>query len=232
MLNSEQKQAVEHDKGPLLIIAGAGTGKTTVLTQRMLYLIKEKKLKPENILATTFTEKAAGEMQDRVLAELDDIYADLWICTFHSLCERILRQHSFDIGLSDNFKIIQSSQSWMLFKQNIEKFDFDYYRQNQGNPIRFINALLSHFSRCKDEGIYPADYIKYADELKIDLSAFDDPQGEEQRIKEIAKAYGIYQKTLLENNYLDFGDLINYCYKLFKLRPNNFTNSYCIQLVS
>jgi DNA helicase-2/ATP-dependent DNA helicase PcrA len=220
MLNKEQKIAVEHTNGPLLIIAGAGTGKTTILTQRMLYLIKEKDLKAENILATTFTEKAAGEMEERVLAGLDDIYADLWICTFHSFCERILRQHSFDIGLSDNFKIIQGSQAWMLFKQNIEKFDLDYYRQKQGNPIRFINSLLSHFSRCKDEGIYSDDYIKYADDLKIDLSAFDDPQGEEQRIKEIAKAYGIYQKTLLENNYLDFGDLINYCYKLFKLRPN------------
>ncbi|HOU45934.1 MAG TPA: ATP-dependent DNA helicase [Candidatus Pacearchaeota archaeon] len=220
MLNEEQKNAVIHGQGPLLIVAGAGTGKTTILTQRIIHLINEKGLKPDNILAVTFTEKAAGEMEERVLLGLKDIYADLWISTFHSFCERILRQHSFDIGISDNFKIIQEAQAWMLFRENIELFDFDYYRQKQGNPVRFISALLNHFSRCKDEGIYPKDYLDYAQNLKLDLSEFNDPKSEESRINEIAKAYGVYQKLLLENNYLDFGDLINYCYKLFLERPN------------
>ncbi|MEK7562159.1 MAG: UvrD-helicase domain-containing protein, partial [Patescibacteria group bacterium] len=214
-LNKEQKEAVEHDKGPMLIVAGAGTGKTTVITQRIVNLIEKELAKPEEILAVTFTEKAAAEMSERVDRLLDIGYVDLWISTFHAFCERVLRDHALDIGLSPDFKILDQTSGWLLARQNLDKFDLDYYKA-LGNPTKFIQALIYHFSHCKDQEIYPEDYLKYAESLK---TRDDAPEEEEtERIKEVANAYHVYQKTLLDNNALDFGDLINYCLRLFKKR--------------
>lgn len=212
MLNKEQKQAISHNKGPLLVVAGAGTGKTTVITERIVNLINKKLAKPEEILAVTFTDKAAGEMEERVDKALPLGYSELWIMTFHGFCQRVLEEYGMHIGLPGDFKIIDQTRAWMLVRENLEKFNLDYYRP-LGNPTKFIHALLNHFSRCKDEGIYPKDYLKYADTLKKDL--LDD----KNRIKEVADAYHIYNKLLLDNSLLDFGDLINYCIELFKQRP-------------
>jgi len=229
-LNKEQKQAVEHDNGPLLIVAGAGTGKTTVVTERIHWLIENKKLKTDEILALTFTDKAAGEMEERVDKLLPYGYVDLWISTFHSFCERILKAHALDIGLPSDFKLINETESWLLVKKNLDKFTLDYYKP-LGNPTKFIHALLKHFSRCKDEEIYADDYLKYAEELNLNLDnpdkakhIGDDINVEEltqeaKRIQEIADAYHIYQQVLLEHNALDFGDVISYTLKLFKTRP-------------
>ena len=112
-LNKEQKEAVLHDKGPLLIVAGAGTGKTTVITQRIVNLIEKGLAKPEEILAVTFTEKAAFEMEERVDKLLDFGYIDLWISTFHSFCERVLREHALDVQLSPDFKLIDDTEGWI-----------------------------------------------------------------------------------------------------------------------
>ena len=226
-LNKEQRQAVIHKNGPLLIVAGAGTGKTTVITQRIVYLIEKGVVKPasaesygvakpEEILAVTFTDKAANEMEERVDKLLPLGYADLWILTFHSFCERALKEHALDIGLPADFKILDQTGAWLLLRQNLDKLDLDYYKP-LGNPTKFIQALISHFSHCKDQGIEPKDYLEYADKLK---TRDDCPEKDEtQRIIEVANAYHIYQKLLLENNCLDFGDLINYCLKLFRERP-------------
>ncbi|OGZ75368.1 MAG: hypothetical protein A3G45_02085, partial [Candidatus Staskawiczbacteria bacterium RIFCSPLOWO2_12_FULL_37_15] len=215
-LNKEQKEAVLHGKGPMLIVAGAGTGKTTVITQRIVNLIEKELAKPEEILAVTFTEKAAAEMAERVDRLLDIGYADLWISTFHAFCERILRDYAFDIGLSPDFKILDQTAGWLLARQNLDKFELDYYNA-LGNPAKFIQVLIYHFSHCKDQGIYPKEYLEYAEKLK---TRDDAPENEEtERIKEVANAYHVYQKILLDNNALDFGDLINYCLKLFKKRP-------------
>ena len=215
-LNKEQKEAVVHTQGPLLIVAGAGTGKTTVITQKITYLIEQKLAKPEEILAVTFTEKTATEMSERVDRLLDIGYVDLWISTFHAFCERILRENALDIGLSPDFKILDQTSGWLLARQNLEKFSLNYYK-TLGNPTKFIQALVSHFSHCKDQEIYPEDYLKYADNIK---TRDDSPDGQEtERIKEVANAYHTYQKILLDSNSLDFGDLINYCLKLFKQRP-------------
>jgi len=172
--------------------------------------------KPEEILAVTFTEKAAEEMEERVDMLLSCGYVDLWISTFHSFCERVLREHALDIGLPNDFKILDQTAGWLFIYQNLDKFKLDYYKP-LGNPTRFIRALISHFSHCKDQGIYPEDYLKYADELKTNLVDLPEKQ-ETERIKEVAEAYHIYQRLLLQNNYLDFGDLINYCLKLFQKR--------------
>ena len=215
-LNKEQKEAVTYEKGPLLIVAGAGTGKTTVITQRIAYLIEQALAKPEEILAVTFTEKAAGEMEERVDRLLPLGYVDLWVSTFHSFCERILRDHALDIGLPADFKVLDPTSAWLLVRQNLDKFNLDYYKP-LGNPTKFIQALVSHFSHCKDQEIYPEDYLAYADKLK---TRDDSPESQEtERIKEVAGSFHVYQRLLLEKSYLDFGDLINYCLKLFKKRP-------------
>ncbi len=201
-LNPEQKQAVVHQDGPLLIVAGAGTGKTRVITDRIAYLIEQKKAKPEEILALTFTEKAALEMEERVDREMDFGYSDIWVSTFHSFAERVLKENGIDIGLPD-FKLLDQTGAWLLMRQNLENLNLKYYKP-LGNPNKFIRALLDHFSKCKDQMIYSKEY------LELD--------GEEN-IKEVARAYHAYQQLLLENNFLDFGDLINYCLVLFQKRP-------------
>ena len=239
-LNTAQKEAVTHESGPLLIVAGAGTGKTTVLINRLAYLVEAKKIKPEEILLLTFTEKAAGEMEERADKILPYGCFDLWINTFHSFGEKVLREFGLDIGLNSGFKLLNETEQWVLLKKNLEKLSLDYYRP-LGNPTKFISELIRHFSRLKDENISPAEYLHYAEELESDADerlsgktigkkvkdrikkAAEGDEGEELeigRIKELANAYHVYNQLLLENNYLDFGDLIVYTLMLFRERPN------------
>jgi len=247
-LNVEQLEAVRHKDGPLLIVAGAGTGKTTILTERLNYLIKEKLAKTDEILITTFTEKAASEMEERADKILPYGYVDLWIYTFHGFCERLLRDHALDIGLSSDFKLLSQTEQWMLIRRNLYEFDLDYYRP-LGNPTKFIHELIKHFSRLKDENISASDYLQYADELeqnddnklngakthpamptavgsiaqharKKNNTDDESDKMENVRIIELANAYHKYNQLLLDNGFLDFGDLINFTIKLFKDRPN------------
>ena len=139
-LNKEQYEAVIHRDGPLLIVAGAGTGKTTVITQKIAYMIEQGWAKSDEILALTFTEKAAGEMEERVDRLLPIGYLDLWISTFHSFAEKILQAHGLEIGLPSGFKLLNEFEQWILIKKNLDKFELDYY-QPVGNPTKFINAL-------------------------------------------------------------------------------------------
>ncbi|MCD6429311.1 UvrD-helicase domain-containing protein [bacterium] len=222
-LNEEQLEAVTFGEGPLLIVAGAGTGKTTVITRRIAYLIEQKSLKPEEILAVTFTDKAAEEMEERVDKLLPYGYLDLWISTFHSFAQRILQEYGLDIGLPTNFKVLDPTSAWLLIRKNLDRFNLDYYRP-LGNPTKFIHALIEHFARCKDQGIYPEDYLEYAKKIERDFKGENSGnkelnETEVKRIKEIAKAYETYQQILLENSALDFGDLINYTLLLFRKRP-------------
>ncbi len=212
-LNKKQLQAVKHGKGPLLIIAGAGTGKTTVITERIKHLIIKKKVKPEEILALTFTEKGAMEMQERIDVALPLGYGDLWVSTFHSFCDRILRESGLEIGLSTSYKLMTSAQSVDLIKRNLFDFDLNYFRP-LGNPNKFIEGLLQHFSRLQDECVTPIEYLKYAKNYN------NDEELEVTKINELANAYKFYNVLKLKNNVLDFGDLITYTNKLFVDRPN------------
>lgn len=220
-INQEQKKAINHGDGPLLIVAGAGTGKTTVLTQRVLYLIEKQRLSPDDILALTFTEKAAGEMQERIDRAIDFGYGDLWVMTFHSFAQKILEREGIDVGLPAKFKILDESSAWMMVRKNLDRFDLDYYKP-LGNPAKFIKELLKNFSRCKDELITPREYLDYAEKLRLNSDSRKDEEVdfEIKRIEEIANAYHVYEQLLLDNDALDFGDLIVYCIKLFKERPN------------
>jgi len=239
-LNDQQKQAVIHESGPLLIVAGAGTGKTTVITKKIAYLILEGKCRSEEILALTFTDKAAGEMEERVDRLLPYGYVDLWISTFHAFAERLLHEHGLEIGLPNDFKVLNTTEQWLLVRQNLDKFDLDYYRP-LGNPAKFIHALLRHFSRAKDEAISPQEYLQYVEELKLNSDSADFikslitedeaknlSQAEKKELlaeeiikqTEVANAYHVYQRLLLDNNAMDFGDLINYCLRLLQKRKN------------
>jgi len=212
-LNKAQQEAVLHEEGPLLIVAGAGTGKTTVLISRLAHLILDKKNSTDEILLLTFTEKAAGEMEERTDKIMPYGYVDLWINTFHGFCERVLRDHALEIGLNPSFKLLNQTDQWVLIKKNLQRFNLDYYKP-LGNPTKFISELLKHFSRLKDENISVADYSKYVSKLK------SEEESEKNRLRELASAYEIYDQLLLENNYLDFGGLISYTIKLFSDRSN------------
>lgn len=238
-VNPQQKKAIQHGTGPLLIIAGAGTGKTTVVTERIAELILKKNVPSENILALTFTDKAAGEMQDRIERILPYGYVDLWVMTFHSFSQRMLERHALDIGLSNDFTLLNTTEQWLLIRENLNRFDLDYYRP-LGNPTKFISALVKHFSRLKDEDITPEEYSAYAKSLTKGRKKKEIPPstlpirprahgrevrtGEEelveaQRVTEVAQAFATYNQLLLEKNSLDFGDLILYALRLFKQRP-------------
>lgn len=214
-LNPKQKQAVEHEGGPLLIIAGAGTGKTSVITSRIVYLIQQFKLQPENILAVTFTEKAAEEMEERVDLMLPMGYTDLWINTFHGLCERILRAHALDIGLPADFELASEIEQRIILGRHLYDFDFEYYTP-LASPDSLVSELLKHFSRAKDEDITPEKYLQFAQNKQKE----DIPEDEKKRLLEIARAYKKYQEVLLAENVLDFGDLIMYTLKLLRERNN------------
>lgn len=216
-LNNEQLKAVTHDRGPLLIVAGAGTGKTTVVTRRIAYLLEQNLAKAEEVLALTFTDKAAGEMEARVEQYLPLGSYDLWISTFHSFCERILKQHGLDMGLSNDFELLDKTRQWIIVYKNFDKFQLDYYKP-LGSPNKFIDSLLDHFSKCKDEMVSPEDYIEYANNLPKPTD--EESIVEIKRLQELATAYQTYQTLLLDNQYMDFGDLIHYTIKLFQKRPN------------
>ena len=143
-LNKEQKQAVEYTYGPLLIVAGAGTGKTTVVTKKIAYLIEKGLATPENILALTFTDKAASEMQERVDELVEVGYTDMQISTFHAFCQEILKEYALDIGLPGNFKLLTETDVWLLIRKNLNLFNLDYYRP-LGNPTQHIHELIFTF---------------------------------------------------------------------------------------
>ncbi|MBI2436150.1 MAG: ATP-dependent helicase [Candidatus Magasanikbacteria bacterium] len=216
-LNPAQKKAVEYSDGPLLIVAGAGTGKTTVITQKISYLIESAKAKPEELLALTFTDKAAGEMEERVDELLEIGYVDLQISTFHAFCQKLLEEYGLEIGIPRQFKLLSTTDLWLLLREHIYDFNLDYYRP-MGNPTSQIHALIDHFSTCRDELLEPQKYIDYVEELRLDKD--DAERLEKNRLTEIAHAYHIYTQILLDTNSMDFGGLIFYTVKLLRERPN------------
>ncbi len=217
-LNEAQKKAVVHEKGPLLIVAGAGTGKTTVLTQRYLWLLNEKKHRAEELVALTFTEKAAQEMEDRVLEHMPNGAYDFWIHTFHGFCQRVLERHGLEIGIPNTFKILTETDAWILLKKHLEDLPLDYYRP-LGNPVKFLHALIRHISRAKDEGITSMQYLEFAQNAVLDGDSAEVVEDERRRLKELAEAYLAYQKILRDYGFLDFGDVIMETLRLFKERP-------------
>ena len=207
-LNNAQKEAVLHIDGPLLIVAGAGSGKTKVLTSRIAHIIKEKKAYPNQILSVTFTNKAAREMQNRISSILKAEAVGLnWLGTFHSICAKLLRKHASAVGLSSNFTIIDTDDQVRLIKNICKAENIDI---KQLAP----KYTLSIIDRWKNKGFYP-------DEVIINKKDIYE--------KIILPLYKIYQQKLLDLNACDFGDLILHCVKILEknldireLYSNNF----------
>jgi len=215
-LNKEQIEAVHFGKGPLLIIAGAGTGKTTVITERIKHLITSGLAKPSEILALTFTEKAAKEMEERVDVALPLGYTQMWIMTFHSFCDRVLRDEAVHIGLDSRYKLMTEAESIIFLRKNLFKFDLNYFRP-LGNPNKFIDGMLKHFSRLKDEDVAPENYLRYAKDFLEKLKAESE---EAEKYLELAGAYKTYEEMKIKEGVMDFGDLITNTLKLFRQRQN------------
>lgn len=220
-LNSEQKEAIEYGDGPLLIIAGAGTGKTTVITERVKYLIMSGKAKPEEILALTFTEKGAREMEERIDVAMPYGYTQMWVMTFHSFCDQILRDNAIHIGLSPSYKLMTEAEAIDLVRKNLFELDLDYFRP-LGNPNKFIDGLLQHFSRLQDECVSPTDYVSWSEKLKAKKEKDRSEENilEIKKDRELSNSYKKYNELKIKENVMDFGDLITNTIKLFKERPN------------
>ena len=198
-LNNKQKEAVLATEGPCLVIAGAGSGKTKVLTHKIAYLMSEMHVKPWNILAITFTNKAANEMKERVEKLVGDAAKDMWIGTFHSICVRILRKYIDRLGYDHSFLIFDTSDQKTLVKECMKSLKID-------DKMFTDRSIMSEISNAKNEMLEPKAYqTKYAGEYRKEI---------------IGKVYEMYQQKLKENNAVDFDDLINHTIKILTENPD------------
>ncbi len=212
--NPEQLEAIMHDNGPLLVIAGAGTGKTAVITARITRLILQKNISPEKILALTFTDKAAAEMEQRVDEALPYGYIQTQIMTFHALADRLLREYALDIGLSPDYQVVSKAQQTIILQEIVAGMKFNYYSP-ANQPFGFVQSLLQAIGRLKDEGIDPKELKSRLLRLKKDLNA-----EQYDRYQELLGCYQAYQKAFLRHNFVDFGDLLLYLQQLMIKRPS------------
>lgn len=218
-LNDQQIKAVNFGDGPLLIIAGAGTGKTTVITQRIKHLILDKKINPSEILSLTFTEKAAREMEERIDMAMPYGYSQMWIYTFHSFCDRILKQEAIHIGLDPSYRLLTQAETILFLRKNIFKFNLNYFRP-LGNPDKFLESLLQHFSRLKDEDINEKEYLAYAKRNSRKKQNVETGVLTPENIQELSLAFKTYEQLKQTQSVMDFADLISNTLKLFRTRKN------------
>lgn len=198
-LNNKQKEAVTATQGPCLVIAGAGSGKTKVLTHKIAYLMQEEKVLPWNILAITFTNKAANEMKERIETLVGEAAKDIWMGTFHSICVRILRKFIDRIGFDSSFLIFDASDQKTLVKECLKALNIDDKLFNE-------RGVLAEISNAKNALLEPEAYSrKYAGDY---------------RKSKIAEIYALYQKRLKENNAVDFDDIINHTIKILSENPD------------
>jgi DNA helicase-2/ATP-dependent DNA helicase PcrA len=232
-LNAEQRRAVTHGEGPLLVVAGAGTGKTQVITRRIAWLIATRRAKPSEILALTFTDKAAEEMQLRVDQLVPYGYADTSISTFHAFGDRLIREFAFELGLAPDVRVLSRPEVVVFMRERLFDLDLEEYRP-LGDPTRFLGALASLFARCRDEDVSPDAYLAHAERLAVRAAELDAgvaaaPTVEEadrdaaaaamevaRRQGELARAYGRYTALLREHGAIDFGDQVSMALQLLR----------------
>ena len=208
-LDQEQQSAVEHGDGPLLIVAGAGTGKTTVIARRIAHLIASKRARPSQILALTFNDKAAEEMQERVDLIVPYGYADVTIRTFHSFGEDVLAGHGIEIGIAPGFTVLDRTAQALFLAERLERLGLNRYAP-LSNPTRYLSELATYFSRVKDEPLSAEELRRAAATLEGD---------ERERAFELAHAYERYNEMLWKGGFLDFGDLLALTLRLFDESP-------------
>ena len=198
-LNPKQKEAVVETEGPCLVIAGAGSGKTKVLTHKIAYLMQEKNVKPWNILAITFTNKAANEMKERVTNIVGSAVEDIWLGTFHSICVKILRKFIDRLGYNNSFVIFDTSDQKTLIKNCMKDLQID-------NKMFTEKSIISEISNTKNEMIEPEQYNAM--------------YGGNYRKEVIGKVYSMYQQRLKQNDAVDFDDIINLTIKILNDNPD------------
>ena len=232
-LNPDQLRAVTHGTGPLLVVAGAGTGKTQVITRRIAWLIATRRARPSEILALTFTDKAAEEMAVRVDQLVPYGYTDTAISTFHAFGDGLIREYALELGLPTDLRVLSRPEVVIFLREHLFEFELDAYRP-LGDPTRFLAALATLFSRCKDEDIAPADYLAHADRVEREARALaavaadasehgralakaaDGALEEAGRQAELARAYATYQRLLAANGCIDFGDQVALALRLVR----------------
>ena len=234
-LNPDQLRAVTHGDGPLLVVAGAGTGKTQVITRRIAWLIATHRAKPSEILALTFTDKAADEMAVRVDQLVPYGYTDAAISTFHAFGDGLIREYALELGLPTDVRVLSRPEVVIFLREHLFEFELDAYRP-LGDPTRFLAALATLFSRCKDEDISPADYLAHADRVATEAArvaaeagARTDGRGsadasdraeaaaeQARRQAELARAFATYQSLMAANGCIDFGDQVSLALRLVR----------------
>ncbi len=234
-LDGAQRRAVTHGEGPLLVVAGAGTGKTRVITRRVAWLIATKRARPSEILALTFTDRAADEMQARVDALVPYGYVDTAIHTFHGFGDRLIREFAFELGLPSDPRVLTRPEVVVFLREHLFELGLDRYRP-LGDPTRFLDALASLFSRAKDEDVDPDAYLAHAHRLLAAAEALPDGEAAEaagprartspaaaletaRNQLEVATAYARYQRLLAASGLVDFGDQLHVALRLLREHP-------------
>jgi DNA helicase-2/ATP-dependent DNA helicase PcrA len=236
-LNAEQRKAVTHGDGPLLVVAGAGTGKTQVITRRIAWLIATRRARPAEILALTFTDQAADEMQTRVDQLVPYGYTDSAISTFHAFGDRLVREFALELGLPGDVRVLSRPETVVFLREHLFELELDQYRP-LGDPTKFLDALATLFSRAKDEDVSPEAYLAYATRLAAtaaeaqgaveaageaateqDRDAAAALDEEARRQAELARAYATYQRLLAANGAIDFGDQVSLALRLLRESP-------------
>ena len=241
-LNPDQLRAVTHGDGPLLVVAGAGTGKTQVITRRIAWLIATRRARPSEILALTFTDKAAEEMAVRVDQLVPYGYTDAEISTFHAFGDGLIREYALELGLPTDVRVLSRPEVVIFLREHLFEFELDAYRP-LGDPTRFLAALATLFSRCKDEDISPADYLEHANRVAAEAARVAEAAQEgsgsatgagagldvagladaavaaaehARRQAELARAFATYQSLMAANGCIDFGDQVSLALRLVR----------------
>jgi DNA helicase-2/ATP-dependent DNA helicase PcrA len=227
-LDPDQREAVEHDRGPLLIVAGAGTGKTTVIARRIAHLIASGRARPAEILALTFNEKAAAEMQERVDVLVPYGYADTHISTFHSFGEEVLSSFGIEIGIAPGFTVLDQTSQALFLAEHLEALGLDRYAP-LSDPTKYVRELARYFGRLKDYPISPGTLRGFAEGV---IAAAGEDAGEigaatenaaerdrGERLLELALAAAAYDRLLWKHGFVDFGDLLALTLRLFDESP-------------
>jgi DNA helicase-2/ATP-dependent DNA helicase PcrA len=241
-LDRRQRAAVTHGNGPLLVVAGAGTGKTRVITRRIAWLIATKRARPSEILALTFTDRAADEMQARVDRLVPYGYVDTTISTFHAFGDRLAREFALELGLTTDLRVLGHADAVVFLRERLFQLGLDRYRP-LGDPTRFLGALVELFARAKDEDVSPADFAAHAARLtraaerlagatmdgtdrpvsvrRADLPERDADAARDEAGKaaELAEAFDRYQRMLAEAGCIDFGDQLALALRLVREHP-------------
>jgi DNA helicase-2/ATP-dependent DNA helicase PcrA len=236
-LNPEQRRAVSHGDGPLLVVAGAGTGKTQVITRRIAWLIATRRARPSEILALTFTDQAADEMQARVDQLVPYGYTDTAISTFHAFGDRLVREFALELGLPSDVRVLSRPETVVFLREHLFELELDQYRP-LGDPTKFLDALATLFSRAKDEDVSPDAYQAHAARLALaaaearsaveasgaqaieqERDAAAALEEDARRQGELARAYATYQRLLAANGAVDFGDQVSLALRLLRESP-------------